>query len=324
MNRTTALSVLLALLAVLALAVAAATLDSTRDPSGDRFGVGSGDRGPFGDDAGVSTNGSAGESRAGPLLSLCSPFLRSVWGKLAVLGLFALVFLAMARTTESYAIAGIFCFSLAIPAAILYLVLTTCQPLGDPTTALASGFNGSVLPQGGGGVPGGGESEQTLPVPSTLLGILLVLALVGSVLMLFVATGNADDPEETDPADPDVDVPDVALLGRTAGRAADRIEGDADAENEVFRAWSEMTDHLAVPNPRSSTPAEFAAAAVDAGMAREDVDELTGLFEEVRYGGAAPTEERERRAVEALRRIEATYADDATDGRSAEGSGGDR
>jgi hypothetical protein len=70
-----------------------------------------------------------------------------------------------------------------------------------------------------------------------------------------------------------------------------------------------MTRHLDVPNPESSTPAEFAAVAVEAGIDREDVEELTALFEAVRYGGESPTEDRERRALEALRSVE-EYADD--------------
>jgi hypothetical protein len=77
--------------------------------------------------------------------------------------------------------------------------------------------------------------------------------------------------------------------------------------NEIYRAWLEMTRHLAVDRPRSSTPTEFAEAAVDAGMAREDVRELTDLFELVRYGGEAPTPDRVDRARDALRRIERTY-----------------
>jgi hypothetical protein len=69
-----------------------------------------------------------------------------------------------------------------------------------------------------------------------------------------------------------------------------------------------MTEPLSVDHPESSTAGEFAEAAVAAGMAREDVDHLTTLFAAVRYGGAEPTPERERAAVETLRRIEATYA----------------
>jgi hypothetical protein len=45
-------------------------------------------------------------------------------------------------------------------------------------------------------------------------------------------------------------------------------------------------------------------------MAREDVAELTRLFETTRYGGVAVDEDREQRARSALRRIERTYGDD--------------
>ncbi|MFT4891934.1 MAG: hypothetical protein ACI9YT_002871, partial [Halobacteriales archaeon] len=62
--------------------------------------------------------------------------------------------------------------------------------------------------------------------------------------------------------------------------------------------------------PQSSTPGEFATEAIDAGMAPEDVNRLTELFEAVRYGGREPTEKRERTAIETLRRIEDQYADD--------------
>ena len=55
------------------------------------------------------------------------------------------------------------------------------------------------------------------------------------------------------------------------------------------------------------TPGEFAAAAVDAGIDREDVVELTGLFERVRYGSEAATADREARALDALRRIDDQY-----------------
>lgn len=100
-------------------------------------------------------------------------------------------------------------------------------------------------------------------------------------------------------------------IGRVAGDAADRLEADAAAvENEVYRAWQSMTEHLQMENARSSTPQEFADSAVAAGMDPDDVGELTGLFHEVRYGGADATEEREQRAIDALRHIEDEYAPD--------------
>ena len=89
----------------------------------------------------------------------------------------------------------------------------------------------------------------------------------------------------------------------------DRIDagGSVDPGNEVYRAWREMTASLDVESPETTTPREFQRAAVEAGMAREDVSVLTSLFESVRYSGLDPTEETERRAVETLRRIEASY-----------------
>ncbi|MFD1597698.1 DUF4129 domain-containing protein [Halobellus rarus] len=78
----------------------------------------------------------------------------------------------------------------------------------------------------------------------------------------------------------------------------------------MYRAWVEMTAHLDLDRPQSSTPGEFAAAAVDAGMDPDDVDELTRLFEAVRYGDERVTDARADRAVAALRRIESAYAGD--------------
>ena len=76
----------------------------------------------------------------------------------------------------------------------------------------------------------------------------------------------------------------------------------------LFR--SRMTAALDVDSPGTTTPREFQRTAVEAGMDRSDVAELTELFESVRYGGLEPTDERERRAVETLRRIESDYGGD--------------
>ncbi|MFC6961587.1 DUF4129 domain-containing protein [Halocatena marina] len=44
-------------------------------------------------------------------------------------------------------------------------------------------------------------------------------------------------------------------------------------------------------------------------MARDDVEELTTLFEATRYGNVDVSEEREQRALAALRRIEREYTE---------------
>jgi hypothetical protein len=310
-DRNVALTVGLALLAVAALALAAATLDTAVQTDGGGFGIGPTDRPGLGSGSDGSFGGSAGAGGSSPRYSLCVPFLTRPW----VIAAIALAFVAAAALvywrTRTLILPAAFTLAVGLPFVFVHALLTGCEPseVAEPSLAASTWNLSGVVPSGGGSTGLGGPG-QAVSTPSALLGIVLIVAIVGSVALLFFSTGDAEGAEsERDPdSPPDSDV-DVAAVGRAAGAAADRIEDAADVENEVYRAWVEMTEHLDVSNPRSSTPAEFAAAAVDAGMAPEDVDELTALFESVRYGGARATDERETRAVAALRRIEATYAE---------------
>lgn len=314
MDRQTALTVGVAVLAVVALSLAAATLDSATVQEGgsgigvgpaEQPGVGTGSDGNFG----TREGGAAGGTPVG----LCYPWLAEPPAVLAIVGAFLLMSAITYYQTRTLLVPFSLTLAFGIPVGLVWALLTSCRSPGGGGLFPTSSANGTgILPAGGGSTGFAEGATQTVSTPSALLAILLVVALAGSVVMLFVASG---DEEETvdEPTDDDPD-PDVAAVGRAAGDAADRIERDADVENEVYRAWVEMTDSLDVDNPRSSTPAEFATAAVEAGMTSDDVDELTRLFEEVRYGGEAVTSEREQRAVAALRRIEAEYADLDSDG----------
>lgn len=309
MDRQTALTVGVAVLAVVALSLAAATLDSATVQEGgsglgvgptDRSGVGTGSDGDFG----TQQEAAGGGMAAG----FCYPWLSDPLVVLGIVGVFLLMGAITYYQTRTLLVPFSLTLAFGIPVGLVWALLTSCRSATGGGLFPASSGNGTgILPAGGGSTGFAQGASQTVSTPSALLAILLVVALAGSVLMLFVASG--DEEETVDgPVDDDPD-PDVAAVGRAAGDAADRIERDADVENEVYRAWVEMTGHLDVANPRSSTPAEFATAAVEAGMASDDVDELTRLFEEVRYGGEDVTSEREQRAVAALRRIEAAYAD---------------
>lgn len=310
MDRNTALTVGVAVLAVVALSLAAATLDSATVREGgsgigagpvEESGVGSGSSGSFGAQGPTSSGGAA--------VGLCLPWLADPLAILGIVGAFLLLGAITYYQTRTLLVPVSLTLAFGIPVGLVWALLTSCRS-GSVDGGLFPGPSAnatSILPTGGGSSGFTQGASQTVSTPSLVLAILLVVALAGSVLMLFVASG--DEEETVDgPAD-DAPDPDVAAVGRAAGDAADRIEGDADVENGVYRAWVEMTDHLDVDNPRSSTPAEFATAAVEAGMVSDDVDELTRLFEEVRYGGEDVTSEREQRAVSALRRIEAAYAD---------------
>ncbi|MFC7070559.1 DUF4129 domain-containing protein [Halobaculum lipolyticum] len=322
MDRRTAATAALALLAVLALGVAAATLDSaTTTASGgfgagsapDQEGIGNGDDGPVG----LGGDGGGGQELS---VSVCVDFLTEPLVQAALLAVVGVFLAAMYRTTRSWLVSGLFVLSALFPFGVLYLALISCG--SDPTNlalSAASRAANASLP-GGAGSAGTNAAGEAVSAPTALVGLLLLVAIAGSVLLLFVSTGDDDD-DLAEPA-PEPPAPERrAEVGARAGEAADRLESDADLENEVYRAWREMTAALAVDNPRSTTPAEFADAAVDAGMAREDVTALTEAFEAVRYGGAEATPEREAAAVAALRRIEEAYAGDAT-GDAADGDDG--
>jgi hypothetical protein len=310
-------TVVLAVLCLAVIAFAAATVDSTTDPEGD-IGAGSpglddrpGDVGtPVGEDSGQSERGDDLldlDLRGVPfqvcVVWLTRPLVQSLL-LLGVLGIF------VAGWWYDDAVFGL---GLVVPVAylgsLLYLFLTSCAT-GDFGIGVDLSRAGAPSLKEGGGIAGGAPAA---PSVLTQLLFLLVVGLLGVVAVL-VLTGDHDrlsDESEADPVDEPVEErADVAAVGAAAGRAADRLERDGDFENEVFRAWAEMTDPLTVEHPDASTPAEFARVAVRAGMDPADVDELTALFEEVRYGGADPTPEREHQAVETLRRIEATYAED--------------
>lgn len=311
---------LLAFVAILAIALAAATLNTAvvqegaaGGGGGGGFGQGVGGQGQQdADDADPSSIGFGGFGGAVPVIPLpCYPLLNDPWflaAAAAVVG-FGL-YLVYRRKGPLVPIGVVAAFG--PPALLVHALLTACRAAEEPRLSLPLGAQGNTSGtfsltsgSGGAGAAGGGT-----PIVLIALFAVLGLALIVAVALLIQSTGDDE------PAPPEaVETPDpvqMDAIGRAAGRAADRIEGDAEPDNAVYQAWKEMTDLLEVPNPEASTPAEFAAAAVGAGMAREDVNELTSQFETVRYGTATPTEEREERAVAALRRIEAEYAGESS------------
>lgn len=319
MQRSALRTVLLAILCLSALTLAASTLDTVQT-GGSGFGGGGGGGG----DPGRPTAGGGGDDPVQPRettqapsgdderVQLCEPAVKEPPVILAVVVAAILTFFGLYRWRDEFvAIAGtLIVFG---PITLLMLVLAECdveQP--EPDTSNVSVPNGS----GGGGTASGGAGGSAVPDPSLpILALAALAAVVALVVVAYYLTG--DDTGEGEPErseadeeeDPAVDADDVAEVGRLAGEAADRIESADDFENQVFRAWLEMTRPLNLDHPRSSTPAEFAAAARGAGMSGEHVDRLTELFDQVRYGGREATAEREREAVSLLRSIESEYAD---------------
>ncbi|PSP77767.1 DUF4129 domain-containing protein [Halobacteriales archaeon QS_1_68_20] len=306
MDRDTLRVAVVALLAVLALSAAAATLDTATSTGGGMGPSDSGGQG-FDDDEGDSVLPSE-ENDGGTLFggngmapTTCYDQLRDP-RIIAAVVLVVVAALLVIRHRYDTIVSAAFLMAFGIPGGIIYMLLAAC-----PTP---SNEDGGILPDGGDLPEGGGmlgdEVGRTVPSAPSLL----MLALLAGAFLLaaFVIVRGTDDDEEELP-EAEVPEPDdrAAAVAAVAGEAADRIEADGDLENEIYRAWREMVGLLDVSNPRATTPGEFADAAADAGIERGDVDELTELFEAVRYGGFEATEDRERRAVSALRRIEDEY-----------------
>ena len=294
--KDTTRSAIIAGLAILAVSVAASTLNSTVIPETN---------GPSGPD-GRGGDGDGGllpppQSGPTPGATLQIPFLTEILTFLAVIAALAFIAYVIIYWREAL---GIILAGIALVGLLFILFQFLSSPVRPPSPPMMEPGNGSIFGGGGGG--GGSDTTQPSP-PSLILLLVLGMALIGAVVALFrTTTGDSDDsPGETDDGGTN-----AAAVGRAAGRAADRLEEEADVDNEVYRTWQEMTELLDVNDPKTSTPGEFAAAAVEAGLGRDDIGELTRLFEDVRYGNQQPSDEHERRAIIIFRRIENRYAED--------------
>jgi len=152
----------------------------------------------------------------------------------------------------------------------------------------------------------GGESTRPslLTVSQAVFGV-AALALVGAVLTLRSVSGSVDEtPDEPEPGSGgDESVAAAEAAGRAADAVADADGDPSELSNAVYRAWYEMTTALDVADPDTATPGEFAATARDAGLDPGAVDDLTVVFEAVRYGDE-PVADHENRALAALRCLE--------------------
>lgn len=186
-----------------------------------------------------------------------------------------------------------------------YFLLTACvdgdpgggEPGEDPQSSIVGDLAGSTV----------APPESSPLIIAAIMGLIFV----GLAVLVWSSLGESEedllvDDEEDGPLD-------MEEFAAAARAAADRLESaNADVDNEVYRAWSQMTTLLSVDDPATSTPGEFAAAAIAGGIAPTYANELTELFEEVRYGHRDPKGEREERAIEIFRAIEQEYGSEET------------
>lgn len=321
MDRRTLRSAVVALLVVLAVGFAAATLTSTlQSGSGLGGGGGAAPAGGNGTDTGGAANLSDDlpDDLADRTSTLCFPVVNTVEFRLGVFALWAGIGGVLFWRVRSRYVAGGVWLGVTLMIGGLYSVFAGLCGRDIQEEVVR---NVSQLQRGTGGVGEnirrvGGEAGSLVsssPVLTALIVVVGVALLVGLAVLysretLGLGGGSATDATE-EAYEEEYDAAALRMMGEAAGEAADNIEAGDDADNEVYRAWREMTGYVDVDRPAASTPREFADAAVAAGMDGEDVAALTAVFEEVRYGGLPATEDAVERATTALRNIEAAYAE---------------
>ncbi|MFC4247777.1 DUF4129 domain-containing protein [Natribaculum luteum] len=230
-------------------------------------------------------------------LQFCVRSLQSAPAVLGILSGLGLALYGVKRLYNSSTAALV--SSGVLPIALFaYFVLTNCPSEGSESDRFVSGSD--VL-----GTTGGLGTAPSVPPTVVVFGAASVVLLAFGALFVVTRSEQSFDAVEAD----DDDELEVATdaIARSAGRAADRIErADVPVDNSVYRAWREMTALLNMENPQSAPPTEFARRAIDLGLDKEQVTELTNLFRDVRYG-EKDAMSREDRAIEILREIEREY-----------------
>lgn len=292
-------TLLFVLLTVGSLGLVAATIDSVIASEHSASGEPR-EQAPLGgeDRVNLSVSGEGtGQASANQQLSLtfCIPILQTLPAVAGIFfGMASFAYGTYRRTNA--ATAGLVSAGLGPIVMLAYFVLTNCRSSGSGGGAGI--LSGSDILQSAGGI----NAPQ---IPPVAVVVLFFGAAVGGAVLLH-KTGSHDEPIDPQQTSPESQ-PDESAFARAAGAAADRIEqADTDVDNAVYRAWVEMTALLEIDDPETTPPSDFAEAAIATGLARDDVEQLTALFTEVRYGGKS-ADDREQRALAALRNIERTY-----------------
>lgn len=243
----------------------------------------------------IGTNDGGGNQTTGGYVDLryCIEELRTaeaIVGFLAVI--LGLLYLSYRRFGFSFTLLGGL-VALPWPMAT-YFFLTNC-----PSSVRGGGLS-DFNPAGG---ADGAVASPNLP--TELFALVVGVLTLGGLGLLYVMARQEDEivPVEQEQDDE----PTTDSFAEAAGRAADRIESaNVPVDNAVYQAWWEMTNLLNIENPKTVAPYEFAEEAIELGLDRDDVTELTQLFTEVRYGGKDP-DTREEDALQVLRTIEEKY-----------------
>lgn len=178
--------------------------------------------------------------------------------------------------------------------------------------------NSSAGGGGGAGPDGGPPLDPPVSVPDSLVfGVVrnalpvVGVVLLGGALAVLVSVSRGDGADAPPPADGD-DGDGLGVTDERAGAGRVSIPG-VPLTNDVYRAWAEFQGLVAggEEDATTATPAELGDRARRTAD-RPSVETLLDTFRRVRYRGDDPSAALERRARDALDRVQATY--DSPDG----------
>lgn len=96
-------------------------------------------------------------------------------------------------------------------------------------------------------------------------------------------------------------------LAQEAQQAIDALQAGADLKDTILRCYFEMSRVLSqergITRDEDMTPREFSRRLVGVGLPQQPVQDLTHLFEGVRYGARAPDKSEEHQAIQCLTAI---------------------
>jgi hypothetical protein len=150
--------------------------------------------------------------------------------------------------------------------------------------------------------PPSGEPFPTFvanPAPWLIIAVSAILAalLIGGIWLLWRRTRASPAP--------------LTRLADEAQAALANIQTGADLRDAVLRCYREMgqilSEQHAIERPRGTTRREFEQQLVAVGLRDEHIQQLTRLFERVRYGARQANEREEREAVVCLTAIVQAY-----------------
>lgn len=299
-------TIFLTLLCVIAVSLAAATLTTSQQPSG--FGVpsdgpdtSSGAQSPQ-DDQNSPDSSRVATGWATVRCSQTTIPTTLMYGGLLISFILGII-LAYRCSLKALLSATFVLLSLFL----LPIIIILGDSCGDPPPDSTGG--GGILPPlpaTSGDIPSPGSGNPQMIAnfilsPIMFLLVLVVFVTILSLIAYFASSGDTSAQSTTDPASANEEK--LSSVGSTTLSANTTFNNPNKIDNDIYRAWYEMTTYLSIPNPATYSPAEIAAAAQNAGLNATQVDTLTTLFRNVRYGNHEITEAKEQQAIDALREI---------------------